>query len=120
MKLFKRKSAVVESATINPETVQANTVEEYFNRGMIFYSADKFDQAIADFTQARSMDPRAIDPHYGLGLVYKAQGKNAEAVAAFKQVLGLIEEGSLDQTFDRKNMLLKICKSHIRSLSEPN
>lgn len=118
MKIFKRKPAAVEAAPVNPDTIQANSVEEYFNRGMMYYSAEKFDEAIADFNQAVSQDPRAVDPHYGLGLVYKAQEKNPEAVAAFSRVLELINEGVLDQKFDRKNMLQRICKAQIRALSE--
>jgi tetratricopeptide (TPR) repeat protein len=118
MKFFRRKAEVVSTAPTDPETIQAASVEEYFNRGMRFYALEKYDQAIADFKQALSMDATAVDPHYGLGLVYKAQGRNEEAAAAFKEVLGLIEKGALDDKFDKKNMLQRICKSHIRSLSD--
>jgi tetratricopeptide (TPR) repeat protein len=118
MKFFRRKPVVTEQAAIDPDYIQASSIEEYFNRGMVYYSQEKFEQAIQDFQQASSLDANAVDPYYGLGLVYKAQEKNEDAIKAFEQVLRLINEGVLDQNFDRKNMLQRISKAQIQSLSE--
>ncbi len=119
MKFFRRKTVVTEQAAIDPDFIQASSIEEYFNRGMVYYSQEKFEQAIQDFQQASSLDASAVDPYYGLGLVYKAQEKNDDAIKAFEQVLRLInEEGVLDQNFDRKNMLQRISKAQIQALSE--
>jgi tetratricopeptide (TPR) repeat protein len=117
MNLFKRKPKIVEVEIPDPETIQPTTPEEYFNRGMLFYSHQKFERAVDDFQQALKSNSEVVDPHYGLALVYKAMEKNQEAVASFHKVVSLLEEGKLDDKPDRKQMLSRISRSHIASLT---
>ena len=40
-----------------------------------FYRAeDRLGEAVAEYEEAASLDPRAPGPHYGLALVYEARG----------------------------------------------
>lgn len=116
MNFFRRKPTIEEKTVPDPTTMEASTVEEYVNRGMLFYSHEKFDQAEADFKQAMSMDPEAVDPIYGLALAYKGADQADQAIEAFEKVIALLDQGKMDDQPERKTMLKRISKSHIKSL----
>jgi tetratricopeptide (TPR) repeat protein len=118
MNLFRRKPVVEEAEIPDPTEMEANTAEALFNRGMLFYSSQKYERAIADFKQALNLEPEQIDPHYGLGLVYRMLGQSENAIASFSKVLELLEEGRMDETVERKMMLMRISKAHINSLKK--
>lgn len=117
MNFFRRKPDLSEEEKPDPREVEASSPEEYFNRGMLFYSDKSFEKAAADFKQAVAIDAELVDPHYGLGLVYKATGRTDEAADEFNKVLELLNAGVIDDNPNRKNMLLKISQAHIKSLS---
>lgn len=116
MNFFRRKPIIEEKTVPDPTEMEASTVEEYVNRGMLFYSHEKFDQAEADFKQAMSMDPEAVDAIYGLALNYKASNQADQAIEAFQKVIALLDQGKMDDQPERKTMLTRISKSHIKSL----
>lgn len=118
MNFFRRKPLIEEKAIPDPKSIEASTLEEYFNRGMLFYSHENFELAEADFKQAVSKDPEAVDPIYGLALTYKGANQAEKAIDAFQKVLDLLQQGKLDDQPERKSMLMRISRSHIKSLKE--
>lgn len=118
MSLFRRKKKTEEIVVPDPATIEATTPEEYENRGMLFYSHEKYDLALADFQQAIALRPDAIDPHYSVGLTYKAMDEPEQAIAAFKMVISLLDKGVLTDDPDRVQMLRRISSAQIHSLSE--
>jgi tetratricopeptide (TPR) repeat protein len=118
MSLFKRKKKTEEKVVPDPATIEATTPEEYENRGMLFYSHEKYDLALADFQQAIALRPDAIDPHYSVALTYKAMDDSEQAIAAFKEVISLLDKGLLADDPDRVQMLRRISNAQIHSLSE--
>jgi tetratricopeptide (TPR) repeat protein len=118
MNFFRRKPLIEEKTKPDPKSIEASTMEEYFNRGMLFYSHEDFDLAEADFKQAMSKDPEAVDPIYGLALTYKGANQAEKAIEAFKKVVDLLQKGKLDNQPERKAMLMRISRSHIKSLQE--
>ena len=119
MSLFRRKKKTEEKVVPDPATIEATTAEEYENRGMLYYSHEKFDLAAADFKQAIVLRPEGIDPHYSLALTYKAMDEPDKALAEFKEVISLLDKGTLADDPDRTQMLRRISNAHIRTLSNP-
>lgn len=118
MNFFRRKPIIEEKPKPDPKTMEAATLEEFFNRGMMFYSHEDFASAEADFKQAISKDAEAVDPIYGLALTYKASQQTDQAIEAFQKVIALLQQGKMDDQPERKAMLMRISKSHINSLKE--
>lgn len=118
MNLFRRKPKEEVEEAPDPTEMEVNTSEELFNRGMLFYSSQKYERAIADFKKAEGMNPDQVDPHYGLGLVYRMLGQPDNAIASFNKVVELLEQGQMDDAVERKMMLMRISKSHINSLKK--
>lgn len=119
MNLFRRKKPIeVQAEKPNPDLMDAKTSDEYFNRGMLYYSQGEFEKSKKDFDQALSLDAGTVDANYGLALVYKASGDSDQAIEYFNRVIKLISEGALDDQPDRKNMLTNISKAQIASLTK--
>lgn len=118
MNLFRRKPIEEEVHVPDPTEMEADSAEALFNRGMLFYSSQRYERAIADFKKALEMEPESVDPHYGLGLVYRMLGQPENAINAFNQVLELLEQGKMDDVVERKMMLMRISKAHINSLQK--
>ena len=63
----------------------------YVDKGWSHFSRGEFDQAIAAFETAASMDGQSIDAQYGLGAAAKAKGDKALAQQAFEKALALAQ-----------------------------
>jgi len=61
----------------------------YNNRGMVFFKAGKFDQAIADFDQAIDMDPEYAKAYYNRGSAFDKMGALDKAIADYKKTISL-------------------------------
>ncbi|MEA5513241.1 tetratricopeptide repeat protein [Nodularia sp. UHCC 0506] len=59
----------------------------YQVRGEIFGELKKHDQAIADYTQAITINPQFAEPYYNRGVVYDDQGKTELAIADYTQAI---------------------------------
>lgn len=59
----------------------------YQNLGSTYYNAKQFDQAAAAFERAVAIDPRNAEPLTLLGEARNAQGRKADAVAAFQRAI---------------------------------
>jgi tetratricopeptide (TPR) repeat protein len=73
-----------------PAAVQAEeTAEDYVKLGIQAMDAEKYDQAIAYFTQALRINPKLITVYLLRGSVYNNTKRHDEAIADFNQVLQL-------------------------------
>lgn len=70
--------------------VQAQeTDSSLLSRGLQFFSEEKYESAITDFSKIIKNDPANKDAHYYLGLTFLRAEKYSEAVAPLKRVLEL-------------------------------
>ncbi|MCX5697998.1 MAG: tetratricopeptide repeat protein, partial [Candidatus Omnitrophica bacterium] len=68
-------------------SVYAETVEEYFNRGLAHGNQGNFPQAISDFTKAIEINPNDAEAYYNRGLVYGTQGNFPQAISDFTKAI---------------------------------
>ena len=68
------------------QAIQLNLqlVGVYYSRGYIYNLQGKYDQAIADFTQAFEINPSIAIIHLALGVAYETAGHISEAVEAYR------------------------------------
>ncbi|HEX8071934.1 MAG TPA: tetratricopeptide repeat protein [Pyrinomonadaceae bacterium] len=72
----------LEAATLNPADASA-----HYNLGLIHQQRHEYDAARARFRRAIEIDPEEVDAHYQLGRIGRAEGKLAEAIEHFGQVV---------------------------------
>jgi tetratricopeptide (TPR) repeat protein len=118
VKLFKKKEIFkVRSVAIDPSSIaDPTTVDDYQRRGMANYARKQFPEAVADLKKAITLDAKSIDSFYSLGMVYKAMGKDDDAVSAFRQVVNLITQRS-DASTVKNDMLRKLALGHINEIT---
>ncbi len=113
-----------EFQRIIPEPVDPSSMEEpttaegCLKRGMAFYARKRHDAAEKDFLQAIALDPgstQAVDAYYGLGMVYKAAKRDAEAVQSFEKVLELLRQGSVPNA-NKTEMLRRLALGHANEM----
>jgi len=63
-----------------------NFWEAYYNLGIVYFNAGRYNQALEQFNKVISALPNFDKPYYGRGLIYEEQGKYKEAIADFKRV----------------------------------
>ena len=95
-------------------TSNPNSAEAYSNLGWGYYGQRKFDQAIAAFRQALTLDRNYTDGHYGLGLVLKESGAGKDAVPEFEAVVKLAPE---DTNNIRGQMVSRLARGHINRIT---
>jgi tetratricopeptide (TPR) repeat protein len=59
--------------------LDANLAEAFVNRGNIFQSANTWERALADYSEAARLKPQDAYSLYSRGLVMRALGREAEA-----------------------------------------
>jgi cytochrome c-type biogenesis protein CcmH/NrfG len=57
--------------------------------GAVRLQQNRLEDAEESFLRAKELDPTLPEVHYGLGALYKLQGKTDEAIAAFERFLDL-------------------------------
>lgn len=87
--------------------------EAYIELGWEFHIRQQYDRAVDHFRKALELDGNAVDAYYGLGLAYKAQGRKAEAIAAFEKVLNLV---SRLEDRGKAQILSQLSRAHIEQL----
>lgn len=90
--------------------------DDYVRRGYAFYSRKLYKDAEADFKQAISLKPEAVDAVYALGMTKKAQGSKEEAINAFRQAIEMLESGVIEGR-SRSEMLRRLALGHINEIS---
>jgi Flp pilus assembly protein TadD len=68
--------------------------EAYVDKGWSHFGRSEFDQALAAFQKAVSLDGQSIDAQYGLGSAAKKKGDKALARQAFETALALAEKSN--------------------------
>ena len=70
--------------------VDAETKEDYFNRGSAYYVNGQYDKAIADLSKAIELNPKDAKAYYNRGLAYgKGKGQFDKAIADFTKAIEL-------------------------------
>lgn len=72
----------LEAATLNPADSSA-----HYNLGLLHQQRREYEEARARFLRAVEIDPEETDAHYQLGRIARAEGKLADAVGHFGQVV---------------------------------
>ena len=108
---------VMSKAGPDPVTLQANTVDEYLKRGLIYHARGDQSKAEADLRKVLSLDPESVDAHYNLGLIFRAMGKLMEAGESFRSALAGIKQME-EQNPARALMLSKLATWQLDHLAK--
>jgi tetratricopeptide (TPR) repeat protein len=73
--------------TNEPKTKEQLEAQQHFQRAKELYASGAYREAIAELEQARTLDPKAKDLVFNLGIVHEKLGKFDEAVAFFREYL---------------------------------
>ena len=76
---FKRN---LEAATLNPADASA-----HYNLGLVHQQRKEYEEARARFERAIEIDPEEVDAHYQLGRIARVQGRLADTIGHFEQVV---------------------------------
>jgi tetratricopeptide (TPR) repeat protein len=67
----------------------ANFPEAWNKRATLYFLMGRMDESLADIARVLELEPRHFGALSGRGMIYQRQGKNAEALAAFKEALSM-------------------------------
>lgn len=76
---------IINNDTITNGEHYEQRSREYFNGGNEKRVEEQYVEAIADYTQAITLDPNYALLHYGLGLVYRVLGDEQKAQQYFRR-----------------------------------
>src|SRR5262252_9560287 len=72
-----------------PPAPELTPAEAAFERGVAALTSNAYDQAIADFTQAISLNPQRVEAYHNRGIVYSHKGDYDRALVDYTQALTL-------------------------------
>jgi tetratricopeptide (TPR) repeat protein len=93
--------------------VTSDDVAGLLRQGWAHYGAGEYEPAIVQFEQARRLAPEDPEPAFGLGLSHKVTGRQAPAIAAFREAAAHAEHLK-DRT--RATMLRRLALGHVNHL----
>jgi len=76
-------------------SVHAETVEEYFNRGLASYSQGDLSQAISNYTEAIGVNPRYAGAYHNRGIIYFQQRNFIQAISDFNKAIEIDPKNAL-------------------------
>ena len=115
---FRKKEGEKEEQKVyDPQgSSEPTDYDGFMRRGWYYHSRGNHSQAESDFRRALSFSQDSVDAHFALGLVLKTQGKKEDAVEAFNESMGLIEQGKIEDKA-KKEMLRRLTLGHINELT---
>jgi tetratricopeptide (TPR) repeat protein len=118
-KLFKQKEIFkVKSVPMDPTKMGVPTsADEFQKRGMALYARKQYKEAEADLKKAISLDSNHLDSYYSLGMVLKALDRKEDAIAAFTQVLRILESQS-GTSSSKNDMLRRLALGHVNEMTQ--
>jgi tetratricopeptide (TPR) repeat protein len=78
-----KKPLPVKTAEREPETAN-----EYFARGLSYYSVGEYEKAVADYSETVELTPEDIVAYYHRGLAHKEMGRVVNAISDFGALSG--------------------------------
>jgi tetratricopeptide (TPR) repeat protein len=84
----------VTRGTPDPETLYPSpkNVEEFLSRGRLYEKHKKYEQALADYTQAAKLAPSNSSAYLGQAAALSALNRHAEAIAKYQIVRQLDQQ----------------------------
>ncbi len=67
----------------------ANFPEAWNKRATLYFLMGRLDDSLADIVKVLDLEPRHFGALSGRGMIYQRQGKNTEALAAYKEALSM-------------------------------
>jgi tetratricopeptide (TPR) repeat protein len=75
---------------LNALLVKTQTFPEVWNkRATLYFLMGRFDESLADIVKTLELEPRHFGALSGRGMIYQRLGKNADAIAAYKEALAI-------------------------------
>ncbi|MCA0457003.1 MAG: toll/interleukin-1 receptor domain-containing protein [Chloroflexi bacterium] len=84
-----RATSAARTTDVYDQFPNPQSASDYMDRGLEFYYQNLFDLAIADYTQAITLNPQYVGAYNNRGLAYKKQNKLSEAIADYTQAIAL-------------------------------
>jgi tetratricopeptide (TPR) repeat protein len=118
LNLFKRRREKKEEVSeLDPQLLPEPTdCEGFMRRGWAYHSRGEQDKAEADFRRAISFSPESVDANYAMGLVFKSQGRNEDAVEIFNKTMQFIKDGKIEDRA-QSEMMRRLTLGHINELT---
>ena len=116
MFIKKKEITKLKSVPVDPYSMpEPIAIQDYFQRGMAFYARKLYDAAEKDLRRVVELDPKSVDGFYGLGMVYKAAKRNAEAIQSFEEAIRVLREGAVEN-HNKSEMLRRLALGHVNEL----
>ena len=86
-------ATLIYTRIVNADPKPANAVLAVIlkHRGMAYFAQSKYDEALADFKESISYDPKSAKALYYEGIVYSVKGDDKKAIECFSESLALDE-----------------------------
>ena len=85
---------LIEVLFLSISSVNAGTVEEYYQTGNYYYDQDNFTQAIFYYTQAIKIDPKHSSAYFNRGFAYYYQDNFTQAISDFTKAIEINPKNS--------------------------
>lgn len=82
--LDEARASFQNGLALAPDDAQLN-----YLMGVVSIQYDELDDAETYLTRANQLDPQLPEPYFGLGMLYRLQGKTEQAISAFETFLEL-------------------------------